>query len=720
LIKLNKLENTLARAVKYIQTEGKSSTDLRNIPEDIIIQWGRLETLGRLTSGIMHEITTPVQYVTDNMSFLDESFPTIINALDKFSEITNEAKEKGVDKNLISKGESVLNDPDLEYLKNEIPQAVKQSLNGIEKITGILLSVRAISRENLLEKVSSDINKIVENAVLITKSIWQNSADLKTELSSDIPMTVCQPGALNQVLVNLIVNAAHAVEENRSEKDHFIKIETGIKNRFVFIKVSDSGAGIPEKIINKIFNPFFTTKKIEKGTGQGLAIVKTIVEKHGGKISVSSKPQKGTEFTIEIPAKTEEEEKTETKESLLETAPQDEKPLILFVDQNWDMLKSLKRMLKSMEKEWNLAFTQTGENALKIMDKTPADIVVTEYQMKHMSGYNLLKEVKNKFPQTDRIILSGETDEKKIMKTVSIAHQFISKPVNGEKLKKVLKRTIAMRNILKNKHLRKTISRLDSLPSVPSIYREIIEELNSTSSSTKKIGDIISKDPSMTSKTLQVINSGFFYLPSKISKPSEAVVLLGIDIVKALVLNVEIFSKLRLPNFFKKFQSLHYSHSMGTANTAKDIAVSEGLSLFKADQAFMAGLIHDCGKLILASNFPEDYRKVIENTEKNSSSFEVEENSVFGVGHDTAGAFLMGVWGLPLEIIEAILYHHRPSESSDKEFDITAAVHCANIVELAKEDRLNLDFEDAFDLNFIKRLGIEDRIEKWREKFIEG
>lgn len=135
LLKLNKLENTLARAVKYIQSEEKKSpTDLRNISQDIIIQWGRLETLGRLTSGIMHEITTPVQYLTDNLHFLEESFPLILNALNQFSEIIESAKKGKIDENQIETAEKILTESDIEYLINELPQAVKQSLGESRKL----------------------------------------------------------------------------------------------------------------------------------------------------------------------------------------------------------------------------------------------------------------------------------------------------------------------------------------------------------------------------------------------------------------------------------------------------------------------------------------------------------------------------------------------------------------------------------------------------------
>ncbi|MDY0131761.1 MAG: HDOD domain-containing protein [Desulforegulaceae bacterium] len=720
LLKLSKAETMVAKTIKHIKSERKKILDIKDISQDTLIEWGRLETIGKLTSGIMHEIATPVQYIADNMSFLNKSLPIIFESLTSFSKFIESAKKGKINEKTIYDAEKSAKKQDLDYLKDEVPQALKQSIDGIEKITAILLSIRNISRQVVHQAVSSDINKIIENAVTITKSKWKNSAELETSFKNNLPLIKCQPGEISQVIINLIINAVHAIEENTERKNHLIKIKTSLENNLLKIKVSDSGKGIPKNIINKIFNPFFTTKKINKGTGQGLSISKAIIERHNGKLSVSSNPEFGTVFTITLPAITEtqkSEPKKESKSLLMKSKP-DEKPLIFFVDEDKNILKSLQRMLKSNENQWDLHFFDSTKTALEFMEKKPADIIITEYKMKEINGNEFLKEIKKRFPHTDRVLLSGETDEKKIMTAVPIAHQFIYKPVSGSKLKSMIKRTIAMKSILKNKSLRTTISKLDSLPSLPSKYNEIVRELNSPISSTKKTGEIISTDPSMTSKILQLINSGFFYLPRKISRVDEAVVLLGIDIVKSLVLNHEIFSKLKLEKHFLNFQKELHFHSMATAKTAKEIAIMEGLSDYSADQAFMAGLIHDCGKLVLASNFPEEYKQALENIENKNSDFIKEERLIFNSSHEIIGAFLMGAWGLPLEIIEAILYHHNPSMSSDKEFGVTGAVHAANIIECQRAKTLKLPYEEAFAHRFLERIKIYNRPEIWKEKFL--
>ncbi len=709
LLKFNELENNFQRAVRYIKSKKGELEESEKDSEEVMIQRGRLETLGMITAGIMHEITTPVQYVSDNMNFLRDSFLKFIEPLNKISGSIKKNSQA------IQEMQNFLRKLDWDYLKNEIPDAFNQSIDGIDKITEILLSVRNISRQNVFEQINSDINEIIRKSVIITKSIWKHCASVKMELSPEIPKINCQPIALNQVFVNLIVNAAQAIEEKNKEKGNFIKIETGVSKNSIFIKFIDTGKGITDENIKSIFNPFFTTKGVGKGTGQGLSISKAIIERHNGTISVSSKPGRGSSFFISLPtdieSKSEKEAEVNEADILLKDDFSHEKPFILFVDEDKEMLSGLSRMFKSMEGQWRFEFVENGKQALFIMEQTPADIIISEYNMR---GFELLKKIKENFPQTDRIFLSGETDEKKIMEGISIANQFISKPVNSEKLKNILKRNLAIQNLLKDKNLKKIISQIDKLPNVPHIYKEIVNELNSDISSTKSIGNIIEKDPSMSSKIIQVVNSGFFYNSSKISNPSEAVVLLGIEIVKSLVLQIGIFSGLKLQSSFSGFQKNLYNHSIETAYIARDISKMEGLSSFKCDQAFMTGLIHGCGKLALASKFPDEYKLVIENAKKNKTFLFTEENNIFGVSHAVVGAFLMGTWGLPLKIIESLLYYHNPSSSSDEHFDVTAAVHIAHNISKERKQKTNICYENMYDMKFIKKLGLEEKLEKWR------
>ena len=571
------------------------------------------------------------------------------------------------------------------------------------------MSVGKFTRQGFQEKTIVDLNDVVTNSTLFTRGTWKNKANLSTELSEKHPKILASSAELNQILINLIVNSVHAIEDVPGNKKHHIKIKTDIHENHATLIVSDTGAGMSPEVQQKIFTPFFTTKKTDRGTGQGLAIVKKILENIKGEITLVSKKDIGTVFTIKIPlAQAHKEKKQPQTSKLIEKSTPKQKPLIFFVDDEEDMLVSLKRMLKQKNQTWEMKFIKESESVLKLMKKRPADIIITDYRMDKVNGVELLKNIKSKYPQTGRIVLSGETDEEIILQAVSIAHQFIPKPVNPLKLKELITRTCAMQNILRDKGLRKNISKIDSLPSIPSVYREIIKELKSPVSSTQKIGQIISKDPAMTSKILQLVNSGFFYLQTTITKAEEAVVLLGVETIKALVLHLEVFSRIKMPKKLLGFQQKLHSHAMETATMSKQLYEMEAGTGIKADEAFMAGLLHDCGKLILAANFPDEYIEIIKNVEKNNSSFIYEEKNRLGITHDIAGAFLMGRWGLPLGIIEGILYHHKPMDSDSESFNSVCSVHLANNFSKEQNNRFN-DTPD-FDPVFLEQMKLKEKL----------
>ncbi len=207
------------------------------------------------------------------------------------------------------------------------------------------------------------------------------------------------------------------------------------------------------------------------------------------------------------------------------------KKQILFVDDEPLVLKGLQRSLRKMRAEWNTAFASSSKEALDILDQQPMDVIVSDLKMPEMDGMQLLTEVKNRHPHVVRIILSGHTEHEVTLRSVQYAHQNLTKPCDAEVLKQTLAKLFALRDILDNQSVKKIVSQIESLPSLPSIYSEIIEEMQSEDPSIKKISDTISKDLSMTAKILQVVNSVFFGLSRKISSPQGAVMLLGLETI---------------------------------------------------------------------------------------------------------------------------------------------------------------------------------------------
>jgi signal transduction histidine kinase len=276
----------------------------RKLLESQLLQAQKLESIGQLAAGIAHEINTPTQYVGDNIHFLDEAFAGMITLTAKYKELLDAAKAGEVTKGIIDEVEESIEKTDIAYLNEEIPKAIQQSLEGAERVTGIVRAMKEFSHPGTKEKELIDINKAIENTLTVSRNEWKYVADVVTEFDGSLPLVPCLPGEFNQVILNIIINAAHAIAEKNgtSARKGGIRVSTLNKDGWAEISISDTGVGIPEEIRSRIFDPFFTTKEVGKGTGQGLAIARSvIVDKHGGSITFDTAPGEGTTFIIRIP-----------------------------------------------------------------------------------------------------------------------------------------------------------------------------------------------------------------------------------------------------------------------------------------------------------------------------------------------------------------------------------------------------------------------------------
>jgi HD-like signal output (HDOD) protein len=388
---------------------------------------------------------------------------------------------------------------------------------------------------------------------------------------------------------------------------------------------------------------------------------------------------------------------------------------ILFVDDEPNVLDGLQRMLRPMRKEWGMAFALGGEQALAALAEKPFDIVVTDMRMPGMDGATLLKRVMQEYPRVVRIVLSGHSSEEASLRSVGVAHQFLAKPCDAEKLKLTINHAFALRNLLTDETLTRTLSQLKSVPSIPTLYTDIMEELEYPDASVARIGKIVAEDPGMTAKILQLVNSAFFGLPRHVATPAEAASLLGTETIKVLVLSVDVFSQFAVPSVKRLAPEAVQKHCAHTAAIAKQIAIAEKATKEVADASFMAGFLHDVGKLILAQNMPDQYGQVMENTQKRGISLCEAERAVLGATHAEVGAYLLGLWGLPDSMVEATAFHHFPSNSLGDSFVPLTAVHVANVLahELYSED--NSAATGSLDLDYLSRLGIEGRLPEWRK-----
>jgi PAS domain S-box-containing protein len=275
--------------------------DLKAAQRDAL-QSLKLASVGELAAGIAHEINTPSQYIGDNLRFLGESFGELKSVLDAYRRVVDAVRETGGFDDLVATADAAAQGADLEYLLDEIPSATEQSINGIQQISRIVLAMKEFSHPGQKEKVATDINKALENTLTVCRNEWKHVAEVETDFDLSLPLVPCLTGEMNQVFLNMIVNATHAIADVHSDGDGAIKISTAQQGDDAEIRISDNGTGIPAKIRDKIFDPFFTTKEVGKGTGQGLSVCHDVVaNKHGGSIRVESTEGEGSTFIIRLP-----------------------------------------------------------------------------------------------------------------------------------------------------------------------------------------------------------------------------------------------------------------------------------------------------------------------------------------------------------------------------------------------------------------------------------
>jgi len=270
----------------------KRTLEERDRLEDNLRQAQKLEAIGQLAAGIAHEINTPTQYVGDNLRFLKESFGELDTLLAQLVNVGGEPASE------------LLGEADFDYLKEEIPRALNQSLEGVDRVAKIVRAMKEFSHP-AREKTATDLNRAIQSTITVASNEWKYVAEIDLELDANLPSVHCSPAEFNQVVLNMIVNAAHAISDvvgDGGKGKGRICVRTRSEGENVVVEIQDSGSGMPPHIQQRIFDPFFTTKEVGKGTGQGLAIAhNVIVDKHGGTIKVVSAPGAGTKFVIRLP-----------------------------------------------------------------------------------------------------------------------------------------------------------------------------------------------------------------------------------------------------------------------------------------------------------------------------------------------------------------------------------------------------------------------------------
>lgn len=384
------------------------------------------------------------------------------------------------------------------------------------------------------------------------------------------------------------------------------------------------------------------------------------------------------------------------------------KKRILFVDDEPNILTGLQRMLRKMRKEWDMVFVDSPEKALKELESDSYDVIVSDMKMPGMDGNQLLANVKEHFPEVIRLILSGRAEEKSSAESIGVTHQFLSKPCEADELKQTIDRCFWLKSKPENHRLKALISNISRLPSLPHTYHQITEALRSDDVSIKDIGKIIAKDISMSAKILQLVNSAFFGVRYTVSDPAQAVNYLGIKTIRTLVFSIGLFSQFD-EKTMRKYDLVNlWTHSLDVGRLAKKIYLDQTGQEKKSGDGLMAGMLHDIGKLIIISNFPDEFGETREKSRNNGIPLYVAEIDVLGTSHAEVGSYLLGLWGLQQDTIEAIYYHHRPSKSGDESFSLVTAVHSANCI-------VQNDITSLLDVEYLETLGVHGLLAKWQE-----
>ncbi|MCP4548141.1 MAG: response regulator [bacterium] len=391
---------------------------------------------------------------------------------------------------------------------------------------------------------------------------------------------------------------------------------------------------------------------------------------------------------------------------------------VLFVDDEPEVLARLKDELQNQGDGWSFAFAESGRKALVAMDIKNFDAIVVDTDMPNMDGPKLLKKVQRRFPGTVRIILSTGMGAEMGLKSLGFAHQALPKSTSPANICMAISRTFRMRDLFLDKSFHRQISRIRSLPTPPPTYRELVKEFQAQEPSIKKIAGIISHDTGLTAKMLQILNSAFFGLPTRITSPLHAVTLLGLDMIQTLALASGVFRQFEVQRMGYITPEWISDHGIAVGKLAKQIAEELELSPEICENSLLAGMLHDVGKLMELAFFRDQFKGAFDTARRDDQLLVDAEREQMGVGHSEMGAHLMGLWGMPNSVVEAIAFHHCPLQAGDLGLSELVTVHIADALIWETYDDLKPQ-GGGLDKMLIKSLNLEDKIQTIREKLVE-
>jgi HD-like signal output (HDOD) protein len=390
---------------------------------------------------------------------------------------------------------------------------------------------------------------------------------------------------------------------------------------------------------------------------------------------------------------------------------------ILFIDDDPEIISSTKRLLHAQRQKWSVTLAASGAEALQRLATEEYDVIVSDIRMPGMSGMDLLQYVRAHFPKMVRIALSGHADRNTSLLVSGLAHQYLAKPCDMETILGAIQQALFTGSLVPDENLRALISHLQTVPSQPEAYLQIVAELKKEAPSIGTVGKIIARDASMSAKILQLVNSAFFGLPQTVIDPTQASVLLGLDTVRDLVLTIGIFSQFDVGRLTRLSLGNIWDHSQRTGGLAKAIAQTQSADKKQISDAYIAGLLHDVGKLILADNLPQQYFAANQRATLEQAEISKVEKEIFGATHAQVGAYLFGLWGLPPGVVSAVAGHHEPMTMITVESPVVLAVHVANVMDYqVHPEQIKVGRAPTYDEIFLQARGVNPYLSDWQQR----
>jgi HD-like signal output (HDOD) protein/CheY-like chemotaxis protein len=378
------------------------------------------------------------------------------------------------------------------------------------------------------------------------------------------------------------------------------------------------------------------------------------------------------------------------------------KKRILFVDDEPAILAGLQNLLYKDRKRWELVFAKGGESALDEMRKQPFDVVVSDMRMPGIDGATLLNRVKTEYPATVRIMLSGHAEREAIVRALPAVHQLLSKPCDAETLRATIERSLEAEGTDRDALVRAVIGRVDKLPSPPAIFRELTKLIESPTSSIADVARLVARDPALSAKVLQLVNSAYFGAGHSTSSIQQAVSLLGSDRLRYIALTASVFSSHEGEIFpGVTLQGLQEAAVLAAGLTRKLLPAAD------RDEGFAATLLHDVGHVVLALGLPTEYRAMWTEHERTGATMAELERSAFGTTHAEVGSCLLSLWGLPNRIADIVRNHHDPGSAMPACRLIASAVHVADAL-------TNPDAHHPLNEESLARAGTTGELAAWR------